>query len=167
MEGNTVELNEMLMCRERRDHLQKQLLHSYGLPVISFCMNIPGPIKTNEEIRKAFDSGKDTLLQKLQDGGISTAQMLEIHENTGDELLLAADADASVLKQITSAIEEDTPLGRLFDMDVIGTDGYKLSRSTFRRCIICGEPAQECARSRRHSVPELQTAVEELLKTQL
>ena len=39
----------------------------------------------------------------------------------------------------------------------------KLSRGTYRKCIICGCQAQECARSRKHSVEELQAKIEELL----
>lgn len=48
-------------------------------------------------------------------------------------------------------------------MDVIEADGAKLSRSAFRRCLVCGRQAQECARARAHPVSELQAAVERLL----
>ena len=75
----------------------------------------------------------------------------------------ALDAPAEDIKTLATEIEESHPLGRLFDMDVIGTDGMKLSRGTYRKCIICGCQAQECARSRKHSVEELQAKIEELL----
>ena len=48
-------------------------------------------------------------------------------------------------------------------MVVINTDCTKLSRPVFRKCLICGKQAQECARSRTHTVKELQNAVDELL----
>ena len=80
-----------------------------------------------------------------------------------DELIMALDAPAEDIKTLATEIEESHPLGRLFDMDVIGTDGMKLSRGTYRKCIICGCQAQECARSRKHSVEELQAKIEELL----
>ncbi|MBQ9526177.1 MAG: citrate lyase holo-[Fretibacterium sp.] len=48
-------------------------------------------------------------------------------------------------------------------MDVIEADGAKLARPTFRRCMVCGRQAQECARARAHPVSELQAAVERLL----
>ena len=50
MSGEEVTLIQMLDCRERRSHFQKELLKKYHCPVISFCMNIPGPIKTNKSI---------------------------------------------------------------------------------------------------------------------
>ena len=61
-------------------------------------------------------------------------------------------------------IEETHPIGRLFDMDVIDTDGQKLSRPSYRKCIICGCQAQECARTRNHTVEEMQAKIEEMLE---
>lgn len=59
--------------------------------------------------------------------------------------------------------EETHPVGRLFDLDVIDINGQKLSRPSFRKCIICGCQAQECARTRKHSVNEMQSKIEEML----
>ncbi|MHB9343016.1 citrate lyase holo-[acyl-carrier protein] synthase, partial [Fusobacterium polymorphum] len=39
----------------------------------------------------------------------------------------------------------------------------KLSRKSFRKCLICEEQSQECGRSRKHSVKELQDKIEEIL----
>ena len=63
----------------------------------------------------------------------------------------------------THLIEETHPVGRLFDLDVIDINGQKLSRPSFRKCIICGCQAQECARTRKHSVNEMQSKIEEML----
>ena len=78
---------------------------------------------------------------------------LETHEDTGDELLLSI-----------GNIEDSSPVGRLYDIDIIDTDGHKLSRSHYRKCLICSKQAQECARSRTHTVSEMQDAVEKLLQ---
>ena len=40
-----VSLREMLAARERRCYLQTQLLHRYKKSLISFTLNIPGPVK--------------------------------------------------------------------------------------------------------------------------
>ena len=138
MQGEQVVLTDMLQCRERRAQIQDTFIEQYHCPVISFCMNIPGPVKTNEQIRTAFDSGKNTLLLKLEQ----------------------AEAD---IKNSTE-IEETHPIGRLFDIDVINTDGQKLSRPSYRKCIICGCQAQECARTRKHTVEEMQAKIEEMLE---
>ena len=52
-------------------------------------------------------------------------------------------------------------------MDVIDVNFEKLSRKSFRKCLICEEQAQECGRSRKHSIEELQNKVEEILKKEL
>lgn len=158
-----VTVEEMLCCRDRRVHQQNLLLMKYHCPVISFCMNIPGPVKTSGQIRKAFDSGTAALLDKLKAEKIGVMDWAEFHDKTGDELLLAVSAPADRVKKLTTEIEEGHSAGRLFDMDVIGTDGRKLSRNTFRRCLICGRQAQDCARSRRHSLKELEAKVQEIL----
>ena len=163
MQGTEIDLEEMLVFREKRVSLQQKLIKDGQMPVISFSMNIPGPIKTNPQIRKAFSLGKRDLFNHLRQAHLQTGHAVEIHENCGDELLVSVCGSAEEIKDITVQIEESSPLGRLYDMDVINTDCTKLSRPVFRKCLICGKPAQECARSRTHTVKELQNAVDELL----
>ena len=38
----------------------------------------------------------------------------------------------------------------------------KLSRKSFRKCLICEAQAQECGRSRKHSIEELQNKFRKL-----
>lgn len=92
-------------------------------------MNIPGPIKTTPLIRKGFEAGKDALLHALSAADMNVLESRVFHDITGDEMLLCVDAPAEKIKDLTQQIEERHPYGRLFDMDVIGTDGMKLSRS--------------------------------------
>ena len=164
MTGNEINLAQMLTRRERRVQEQEFFLKKYRSPLVSFTMNIPGPIKTNELIRKAFDKGKDLLLNSLNYNGIVINDCLEVHENTGDEMLLSVKNIApDSLKGLMIDIENTSKLGRLFDIDVIDSDGNKLSRKTFRTCLICDKQAQECARSRTHSVKEMQDAIEKII----
>ena len=164
MTGNEINLAQMLARRERRVQEQEFFLKKYRSPLVSFTMNIPGPIKTNELIRKAFDKGKDLLLNSLNYNGIVINDCLEVHENTGDEMLLSVKNIApDSLKGLMIDIENTSKLGRLFDIDVIDSDGNKLSRKTFRTCLICDKQAQECARSRTHSVKEMQDAIEKII----
>ncbi|MBR2259310.1 MAG: citrate lyase holo-[Blautia sp.] len=163
MDGIEITLPQMLDCRERRNSLQNEMLRRYGKPVISFCMNIPGPVKTNPQICAAFMSGKRDLTTALRKHGYAILQETELHEATGDEWIAAVDAEAGRIKELTTEIENRHPAGRLFDMDVIASDGNKLSRGSFRKCLLCDKQAQECARSRTHSVQEMQEAVERIL----
>ena len=165
MQGQEVTITDMMFCRDRRVQIQNEFIEKYQKPVISFCMNIPGPIKTTPLIRKGFEAGKDALLHALSAANMEVLESRVFHDITGDEMLLCVDAPAEKIKDLTQQIEESHPYGRLFDMDVIGTDGMKLSRPSYRKCLICDCQAQECARSRRHSISEMQDKIEEILGT--
>lgn len=164
MIGKEVSLMQMMDCRDNRAAIQSALRKKYNTPCISFCMNIPGPVKTNSEIRRAFCQGKEALLQILAQHSFPVLEEIEIHEDTGDEWIAAVDASAPEIKHLTTVIEETAAVGRLYDMDVIGMDGLKLSRKDYRKCLVCGKQAQECARSRSHSISEMQAAVEKILE---
>ena len=127
MEGTEIDLIQMLDCRERRGFIQNELLGKYHCPVISFCMNIPGPIKTNPQIREAFLTGLAALTTALEEASITVLQSYDIAELTGDEWIAAVDADSAKVKELS------------------------------------GKQAQECARMRAHSVPQMQEAVMKML----
>lgn len=165
MQGQEVTITDMMFCRDRRVQIQNEFIEKYQKPVISFCMNIPGPIKTTPLIRKGFEAGKDALLHALSAANMEVLESRVFHDITGDEMLLCVDAPAKKIKDLTQQIEESHPYGRLFDMDVIGTDGMKLSRPSYRKCLICDCQAQECVRARRHSISEMQDKIEEILGT--
>ena len=158
-----VDLVHVLEARERRVLRQQALLKQYGLPLVSFSMNIAGPVKNSPLIRRGFRLGRRTLLEQLRLSGVRVVHEEESDADTGCEALMVTDAKAETVKRIASAIEDSAPLGRLYDMDVIGTDGGKLGRPEPRRCLLCGRPAQVCARSRAHPVEELQSATRSLL----
>ena len=113
MNGENVNLEDMLNWREERVNIQNIFLSQYHCPVISFCMNIPGPIKTNEDILTAFISGKECLLDELSTLPACILNHIEVHKKTGDELILSVDYPAEKIKELTTRIEETHPLGRL------------------------------------------------------
>ena len=163
MQGIEVGIDEILDCREKRVAIQNKMIKKYNKPVISFTMNIPGPIKTNNKVKKAFDIGKNLILENLKENNIKVLEIQELNENTGNELFISVNSLAEKIKNMTVAIEESCELGRLFDIDVIDINFEKLSRKSFRKCLICEEQAQKCGRSRKHSIKELQDKVEEIL----
>ena len=154
-------LSQMLKAREDRVQRQKQLLSEYRCPLICFTMNIAGPIKRTPLIERGFFVGLSQLCNALPCG---TLRFHEVQtEITGCQAMLCVDADATVLKQICISIEEENPLGRLFDMDVLDTNGSKLERKMQRSCIVCGAPGRACAAGRLHDVPDLQAATTRIL----
>lgn len=154
-----VTLQEMLDAREARVEAQRDLLSDCGLPLISFTMNIPGPVKNSAPIRRAFDEGLRLLETALADAGLPCCARRVSHAVTGNEFLCAVNAPAAQLKAICTRIEDESPLGRLFDIDVIGRDGRKLARSEERCCLVCGAVGRGCASRRLHSLEELNAAV--------
>ena len=50
----TVDLAQVLEARERRAMRQQALLAQYQTPLVSFSMNIAGPVKNSPLIRRGF-----------------------------------------------------------------------------------------------------------------
>ena len=164
-----VNLMEVLVARDRRALRQSELIAQYHKPMISFTMNIAGPIKNNPDIKRGYELGKQMLKRELQLAEIRCLHFEEISESTGNEAFYVLDAEPVEIKRVTTEIEDMTPLGRLFDLDVINTQKRKIDRREVglegRKCLICGNDAKECARSRTHSVEELQKKTSEILRT--
>ncbi len=162
MEGTQVTLGQMLTARENRVKAQQTFLAKYRCPIISFTMNIAGPVKDSPIIRRAFREGLAQLRQALPPDTIHA--FTQTLEATGCHALYAVSMSADAIKKICVDIEERTLLGRLFDLDVIDTNCEKLERSNTRGCIVCGAPGRNCAARRLHSVQELQTVTQRLIE---
>ena len=153
-----VSLQEILAARERRVQKQQELLAQYQKPLLCFTMNIPGPVKQDRDISTAFAVGCWLLQDRL--AGCPVLHKEFHRENTGNTAFYVVDMPAKQLKQLAIEIEDTDPIGRLFDMDVIDTDGSKLTREQLgfarRKCLLCDNDAAICARSRAHDLDQLQ-----------
>lgn len=160
-----VTLVQMLDARENRAFRQFQLNREFGKPIISFSMNIPGPVKDTALIRRGFREGCAALEGKLPREKVLHREYFEAV--TGCEAMYVLDMDAAAVKAATTAIEDAHGLGRLFDMDVLDEKLCKLDREQVgggnRNCIVCGAPGRGCASRRSHSVTELQRATNAIL----
>ncbi|MBR6523704.1 MAG: triphosphoribosyl-dephospho-CoA synthase CitG [Clostridia bacterium] len=157
-----VTLSQMLDAREKRAEKQKNLLCRFNLPLISFTMNIAGPVKTSPLIERSFFEGVRLLKQKLPGGSIINQEICT--GVTGCEAFFCVKCDPDKLKKICLFIEENVTIGRLFDMDVICPDGNKLERKNPRSCYVCGAPGRACSAGRVHSVDKLQNAAREIME---
>lgn len=162
-----VTLAQMLAARERRALRQRELLAGQPSALICFTMNIAGPVKNSPLIRRGFALGNRYLKERLDSLKAEYSYFEDLNELTGDEAYYLVSMEPLYLKKITSEVEDGSGLGRLFDMDVLRPDGEKAGRDEIglppRRCLICGGPAKECARSRAHSVAELKRCTERIL----
>ncbi len=163
----TITLEQMLAARDARVRMQDELRSRYGAPVVSFTMNIPGPVKYTPLIRRAFFEGYAALEAALSDAKLPILWSGAQEADTGCEALFAVDGEALAVKRVCVAIEDANALGRLFDMDVLAPDGHKLDRETVgggaRSCIVCGAQGRGCASRRTHGVEELQAATRRIL----
>ena len=159
LNGTPIGLPAMLTAREQRAARQLALRQKYHRPQLSFGLNIPGPVKTTPALRQLFDQTCLSIRDRLTGLNVDILDSQTLYAPTGNEYLLAFDGDETVVKAAMTQLEENTPLGRLFDIDILTAAGEKLSRSEPRRCLLCERQAQDCARSRRHSVDELTTYI--------
>jgi len=159
MTEQNVTLEEMLMARELRRENQRVLIENFGTPLISFTLNTPGPVKMSDRIEQCFEEGVSIIEEVLRENGINIIFSQKEKRVTGCEYYGVADCEALPLKRLLTEIEDNAPLGRLYDIDVIGDEGRPVGRSDIgmqgRKCLMCDRDAHECARSRRHSVQEL------------
>ena len=154
-----VTLEDILRARDTRADAQRRLLRACRLPLVSFTMNIAGPVKSSPLIELAFDAGLDALYGTL--GRPAAAEV--IRPFTGCEALLVYDRPAAELKAACLTLETAAPVGRLYDLDVLDTDGGKLSRPEPRTCLICGGPVTVCSRSRAHGLDAIVRRTHEIL----
>ena len=87
---------------------------------------------------------------------------------TGYEAILVVQGDPQDIKRLCVELENEDPLGRLFDMDVLVPDGSKLDRESFghpsRPCLVCGKAGKGCASRRLHTVEELQEDTQKIMR---
>ena len=161
-DGAPVDIMQMLDARERRAHIQQQLLEQLNPCVlVSITLNIPGPVKNSEAITTVFAS----VISEL-DAALASFERFHQEDfslSTGLEYYRVFSGDALEVKRVVAQFEEGHPLGRLLDIDVVemaGDTPTPISRTALgmppRRCFICNEEAKVCARSRRHTVQEMQ-----------
>jgi holo-ACP synthase/triphosphoribosyl-dephospho-CoA synthase len=157
-----VSLEQVLAFREYKARRQGELLAEYGLPLISLGLNMPGEYKRFPLAERSFREEIKILQLTLKAEGVKIVHEENIDDPGGYGAIISADAEAEFLKEIARRIEEEHPLGRLFDIDVLRKDGEKISRrdkgGPARPCLICGGDAFVCGRSRAHNVEDLQNA---------
>lgn len=165
--GDPITLEALLARREARATRQQALLKAYAAPVICLCANMPGAVKQNEAARRIVAAGAQALQSSLLARGYFILHEEAPEAATGPERLYCINVPPEVLKALCVEVEETHPLGRLFDLDVIGPAG-QLSRAALghppRRCLVCGNPAVICAGRALHPLEEVQAAVTRILE---
>ena len=162
-------LNEILQARESRVAIQREIISEYNLPLISITLNIPGSKKDSLKIRKIYRECirvvKIKLLKQRESTIVYERERLSAE---GPEFFVVVDGFAAkTLKKMFIQVENEHPLGRLFDIDVISKDFSLVSRKDvnvpLRKCIICEDAAINCISMRKHKRDEIIKTVDNLI----
>jgi len=160
-----IDLPTMLAAREQRAlHQQEAARRHHGLPLISLTLVSPGPVKQGLRQQQSMRAALAAIDHCLSQALWPALERNVWWRQSGPEALYVVNAEATALKAALVALEENHPLGRLWDVDVI-VAGKPLSRQALgleeRRCLLCDEAAHACARSQAHPLESLLQLIEE------
>ena len=157
--GKDVSMAKILDTRENRVQIQQEMLQKSPSCLLSFTLNIPGPVKVFPYTKWTYEVGISIILKGISLLNGVIIEQKEVKKDTGWEAFFALNLHPEDMKAYLLEQEEQHPLGRLFDFDILRADGSKLSRQELgfleRTCLLCGNPAFLCGRSRTHSAQEL------------
>ncbi|GAA0179632.1 citrate lyase holo-[acyl-carrier protein] synthase [Clostridium sediminicola] len=160
-------LYKILQSRELRWKNQKDFIKKFNCSLVSFTLNIPGDQKDSPLYKQAHKEGLKILTDSIHEKNLEILNKKVEYKDTGAEAYISVQSDAYKLKALTVNIEESTPLGRLYDFDVIDKNLNILSRKELgfreRRCFICKCAANVCRRKRTHSIEELTNYIDKLV----
>ena len=183
-----ITLNELLASRDARHATQQKLLAEHsGKTLVCLTVVMPGSVKRNQQsltaahaaveaMRKAFAVKENKGLFPLETPEppeplvpieSPAPTLLELDLETGYEAYLITPMPLLEAKRIAVTIEDTHPLGRLFDIDVINTDGIPVARNDIgekpRRCLVCEHEARYCMRMRWHTQEEIWAKINEMV----
>ena len=184
----SVTLEELLRSRDERAALQQSFLreHPEGT-LLCLTVQLPGEVKRDERSLRVAEAAVEALREMFPERSLELLRDLE----TGFEGYFVVPLEPLDAKRAVIGIEDEHPLGRLMDIDVIvaspasdvgSVDGvasgighvdgaapgvHPIPRSAVgapeRRCLICSQPARVCMRARTHTTAELLAAIDTLL----
>lgn len=157
--GKDVSMAKILDARENRVQIQQEMLQKSPSCLLSFTLNIPGSVKVFPYTKWTYEVGISIISKGISLLNGVIIEQKEVKKDTGWEAFFALNLHPEDMKSYLLEQEEQHPLGRLFDFDILRADGSQLSRQELgfleRTCLLCGNPAFLCGRSRTHSAQEL------------
>lgn len=158
-----VTLAEILASRDERQARQREMLRQNpGKTLLCLTVVMPGSIKRSRQSLTIANAAVCALTAQFGSSGLQTRDL-----QTGFEAFLLTSLPPEEAKRAVCRIEEEHPLGRLFDIDVIGQDGVPLERTAIglepRKCLLCDNPARWCMRSRTHTTEEILARIDEMV----
>lgn len=168
--GPIVTLLDMLSARDERAKIHKKfLMMDTTSSLLCATMNIPGSIKTSEVLEDTFKKVIVELESTIKD--MDSYPHLYRNNSSGYEFYLLVPLSKEKLKEIMVTIEENFYYGRLVDLDVLYMESNEvkvISRQELgypkRQCFVCSKDAKVCARSKNHTLTEIQEKIIEIIE---
>lgn len=161
-------LDEILSSREDRRLKQEEIISKYPFSLISFTLNIPGEIKDSQLFRRIHNAGMGTIVKHLEKKSLEVIYKEKHYKTTGPEGFISVDSEPISLKQLAIDIEENHPLGRIFDIDIFDSNHNQISRVQInmetRQCLLCKEKAVNCIRSKTHTRDEIIEKIQDIAR---
>ncbi len=152
----------LLDAREKRAVTVDNLYKKNHLPIITIKGNVVGSDKNPPYMTFLLSYFLGLTRNVFQSNIKSITKKASID---GNYILLEVKEDSTLIKQEMIKLES-SPIGRLIDLDVY--DNYTLSRSTsnlnLRKCLICSNDAFVCIKTRAHTVDEIKSQTEKIIK---
>ncbi|MCX8711216.1 citrate lyase holo-[acyl-carrier protein] synthase [Gilliamella sp. B3464] len=166
-DGTPVNLEQMLLAKEQRVEHQRNAIKCYPFPLISLSLVIPGPIKKSTGTKVLFKEAITAIHHLLAKNTLQIIHEEQFCALTGYEAIISVECSSDQLKQLCIEIENNHPLGRLWDIDVIDAKTEQsVSRTQLghqsRQCLVCQDMAKVCGRSRKHTVDDMLAAIEKM-----
>ena len=160
-----ITLEELLLSRDNRQQTQRNLLREYkGKTLLCLTVIMPGKEKRNEKSLFVAKCAMECI-EKTFASSIVYIQKKDLQ--TGFEAYYIINKVALELKKEVCLIEEEHPLGRLFDIDVINSEGLPITRQEVgfapRKCLICDNESRFCMRNFTHTQEELKNRINEMI----
>lgn len=179
-----VTLEQLLQSRDNRAKHQKDLLEAHsGRSLLCLTVQLPGPEKRNAASLAIARAGVEAIREAFN------PEYEELRDlETGYEGYFLVSLPGKEAKIAACRIEDNHPLGRLMDIDVLvqrAEEKYfscgspknhfssviSLSRVDIglepRKCLLCGNEVRYCMRARTHTVSELLERIGQMLEEYL
>jgi len=177
-----INLNQLLESRDARAQHQKDLLGRFpGKSLLCLTVQLPGSEKRNQQSLAIAKAGVSAIRQAFQ------PEFEELRDlETGYEGYFIVSQPAVEAKRKAVELEDNHPLGRLMDIDVLcivprGPEKNQfslahskqdhveaISRADIgyapRRCLLCENEVRFCMRAKTHTTSELLERIKQILE---
>ncbi|MHA1628847.1 MAG: citrate lyase holo-[acyl-carrier protein] synthase [Candidatus Heimdallarchaeota archaeon] len=161
--NNSAIRKQLLKAREILWQEKLELSKKSNKVIASLQLNVPGWPKTTQRIERVKDTVITSFYNFLVQKGIESTYTFFSNNVFGTVPFFLFDSPANKIKQLAIEFEENYPIGRFIDIDILNKKQEFVEREKKRQCFFCGRLAIDCMREKRHSIEDLRRYFDEKL----